>query len=364
MNNRLLIITTSIGFGGLARMTRNVANLYVKKGWDVEIALLLDTIDSFGDLDERVKVISFKDFKASNMSSETKKRLSVFKWIKFIKKTVKEYSPSNILTMTLKIGAMTSLAVRGKNRPRIVMREISDPKSKARSQLSNWILYRCSKRIDGIIFQTNWEQQCYPKKMQKKGKVIPNPVVMKERAVYPKRTAFAAMSALTNFQKSIDVMIKAFALFHEKHPEYTLELYGKGEDEASLKELANSLGVSESVHFLGAHKDVHERIKDAKGFVTTSDFEGLSNSLLEAFLMGVPCISSDWPGVEDVITNEKNGLIVKRGDVEGFAKAFERLADDDDLCRKFSENAVKEWERYDTEKVFGQYCDLIEGIKD
>lgn len=363
MKNRLLIVITSLGFGGLPRIARNVANHYAEKGWDVGFAFLMSGGEDvrYG-LDDKIEIFSYEGFDVRDVKSDWKKRFAAFRWIKFIRKTINEYKPTNILVMTLKMGAMTSLAANMKDRPRIVMREINDPKAKDRSQLMNHLLFRCCGRIDGIIFQTEWERSCYPKKLQKKGRVIPNPVVLKERATYPKRKVFVAMSDLAK-RKCIDVMIEAFRIFNKKHPEFTLEIYGKGVEEASLKSLVKEMHMEEQIIFKGPRNDVHTLIRDAVGFITTSEHEGLSNSLLEAFLMGIPCISSDWPGVEDVITNEENGLIVKRGDVEGFAKAFERLVEDDELCRKFSENAVKEWERYDTEKVFGQYCDLIEGIE-
>lgn len=362
MKNRLLIITTTLTFGGLSRVARNIANYYVGKGWDVAFALLASSPDDvrYG-LSDKIEIISYAGFKQYDIRYGWKKKFAVFRWIKFIRRTIDQYKPTSVLALTLKMGAMTSLAANMKNRPRIVMRETNDPKAKDRSPWMNRWLFKCCGRIDGIIFQTNWEKSCYPKKLQKRGRVIPNPIVLKERAVAPKRKTFVAMSALMK-HKSVDVAIKAFSVFSKNHPDYTFEIYGEGIQEPELSELVKKLQMEEKILFMGSRNDLHSLIKDVKGFITTSEHEGLSNSLLEAFLMGIPCISSDWPGVEDVITNEVNGLIVKRQDVDGFAKAFERLAEDDELCKKFAENAVKEWERYDTEKVFGQYCDLIEGV--
>lgn len=360
-NNRILIVTTSLSFGGLSRMARNIANHYVEKGWEVGFALLMGGNEEVRDeIDDKIRLFTYEGFDFEDVRKGWKKRFTTFSWIKFIRKTIKEYKPTVVLAMALKIGALTSLAANMKDRPRIVMREKNDPKSKGRSRFMDRILYRCCKRVDGIIFQTNWEKSCYPKKFQKKGKVIPNPVILDERAISPKKNTFVAMSALER-HKAVDVVIKAFGMFSKDRHDYQLEIYGKGKGEESLKTLTRELNLEDKVIFKGPRKDVHSLIKDAKGFVTASEHEGLSNSLLEAFLMGIPCISSDWHGVEDVIVDGENGLLVKIGDVAGFANAFRRLAEDPALCEKLSSNAVKEWPRFDAEEVFKQYSFVIEG---
>lgn len=60
-------------------------------------------------------------------------------------------------------------------------------------------------------------------------------------------------------EKGFDVLLKAFALFSEKHSDYTLTVFGEGKLHKDLEELAESLGVSQKVSFPGADKAACEK---------------------------------------------------------------------------------------------------------
>ena len=359
-DKKLMIVTVSLTSGGLERMVANIANRYVSKGWSVFVLTLLDPNESvFVQLDNKVECRHFKDI-AGPDASPIKKALTTKKWIKFIRTNIEDIKPTNILAMTIKIGSMVVIANK-KHNARVVVREISDPKSKVRNQLMNKICFHYCKKADGFIFQTEWEKSCFPKKIQCIGRVIPNPVVLKTKASEVKKDVIVTMGRLWNLQKRHDVLIKSFAEFSKKYPNYTLEIYGEGPDLAFDKKLAKDLEVESKVIFKGACKNVHELIKGAKCFVMTSDFEGLSNALLEAYLMGIPCITSDWPGADEVITDGVDGFIVKREDINGFANVIEKIVTNDDLAAQFVKISQQNLSKYDAEIVFKQYENIIEG---
>lgn len=356
---KLTIITVSLESGGLERIVSNIANIYVSKGWKVDVLTLLNPEGKvFVKLDNRVNHIFFKDIKTHPSSFQ--KLISVPKWIKFIRQHLQETNPDCILAMTIKIGSMTILANKNKS-TRIVVREISDPKSKARNQFMNLICFKICKKADGFIFQTEWEKSCFPKKIQQIGQVIANPVVLTTTASINKRKTIVTMGRLNNFQKRHDVLIKAFSIFAKNHPDYTLEIYGDGPDFEKDQKLIDKLNISEHVFLRHACSDVHEKIRDAECFILTSDYEGLSNALLEAYMMGIPCITSDWPGASEVITNNIDGLIVKRGDISGFAKALSFIVENKETANHFALNAQKNIHKYDAQYIFSQYENIIEG---
>lgn len=82
--------------------------------------------------------------------------------------------------------------------------------------------------------------------------------------------------------------------------------------------------------------NIHSRIINYRCFALTSDFEGMSNALLECYSLGIPCVSSDWPGVEDVVTKDVDGLIYKRQNAEDLALQLTRIADSDELCKNLT----------------------------
>ena len=130
----LMIVTVSLTSGGLERIVANIANRYIDKGWNVTILTLLNPEGKvFVKLNEKVKHVYFKGIPGPDASS-FRKALTTRKWVKFIKEGIKENEPECILAMTIKIGSMVTIANKN-NHARVVVREISDPKSKARNQL-------------------------------------------------------------------------------------------------------------------------------------------------------------------------------------------------------------------------------------
>lgn len=117
-------------------------------------------------------------------------------------------------------------------------------------------------------------------------------------------------------------------------------IYGEGELEEDLSALAGELGLADRVHFEGFREDVYEEMRDAEQFVMSSDFEGLSNALMEAMQMGLACISTDCTGSDELIEDGRDGLIVPVGDAEAMARAMCQLAEDPDLRRQIGRAAA------------------------
>ena len=163
-------------------------------------------------------------------------------------------------------------------------------------------------------------------------------------------------------QKNQAMLIRAFAEFLKDHPGYTLSLYGEGELEAELKELAAGLGVEKSVIFHGNIENIHPEIADAEMFILPSDYEGLSNALLEAMMMGIPCISTACEGSTDVIRTGENGLLVPVGDETALLDAMCRLADDKALRERIGKEGRKTGEGFRKEAVVEKWIEVIEKV--
>ena len=355
----LMIVTGGLGTGGLERISCFVANKFVEKGWKVVILTLLQTKSeekSFQLLDSSVEVILF-DGKKDPLQH---KYSAISSWKKMIKKATNEYKPDSILAMTFKIGSMFCLFA-PKYASRVTIREISDPKSKVRNQIVNKLTAFFCRKAKNVIFQTNWEKSCFGKRIQSKGVVIPNPlsINIEKHSKYNEKRIFTLTRLLMN-QKRQDILIKGFELFSKTHPDYVLEIYGRGEDEEKIKQLINESECSNKINLKAPVSNIHEVILNSRCFAITSDFEGMSNALLECYSLGIPCVSSDWPGVEDIITNGKDGLVYKRQNVEEFAKLLEQVADNNELCETLSKNSIARSNRFNQNDILNRYCEVIE----
>lgn len=128
--------------------------------------------------------------------------------------------------------------------------------------------------------------------------------------------------------KELDTVVRAFAVARAHVPGCRLVLAGDGESRAALERMVNELDVGEAVTFAGWHRDLCSVYRGTDVAVLSSRNEGTPVSLIEAMAAGRPVIATRVGGVPDVVSDGDTGLLVPRGDVDGFAQAMIRLARD------------------------------------
>lgn len=129
-------------------------------------------------------------------------------------------------------------------------------------------------------------------------------------------------------QKRFDRLVHAFALLRS---DAHLLVLGEGPERASLEQLSTSLGLSDRAHFPGHSTDVADALNALDVFVVSSDFEGLSNAMLEAMALGVPVISTPVSGAIDALEALPDGAspgIITDPDAQSLAGAMTRLMSD------------------------------------
>lgn len=105
----------------------------------------------------------------------------------------------------------------------------------------------------------------------------------------------------------------------------TFLIIGDGKLKNDLISLATQMGLRHKVRFLGVRNDIDEIYKILDYLFLTSNWEGLSNVLLEAMANGITVISTDVEGVKEIIRNGENGFIVDVEDVDGFVNIIRQL---------------------------------------
>ena len=220
---------------------------------------------------------------------------------------------------------------------------------------------RIYKRCDAAVFQTNEELEYYTKIKGKKA-VIPNPLNdnLPERFTGERRHEIVNFCRLSK-QKRIPLLIDAFAMLLNDYPDYTLCVYGNGEEKDNILEYIKEKHLDNKVFIEPFVKDIHERIKDAAMFAFTSDFEGLSNSMLEAMAIGLPCVCTDCDGggARMMIEDHVNGLLVPKGDVNAVYKAMKEIIEDKKLAERLSINASKLRDELSVDKIVDKWIEMI-----
>lgn len=134
--------------------------------------------------------------------------------------------------------------------------------------------------------------------------------------------------------KRVDLFVETVKCVQRAIPNVTARIIGDGPLRSQLEELSRTLGVQGNVSFMGWQGSVEVWLRRSRLFVLTSDSEGLSLSLLEAMLCGLPAVVSNVGDLKDVVEDGVNGYLVSERAPEAFAvRIIELLADADHLQR-------------------------------
>lgn len=130
--------------------------------------------------------------------------------------------------------------------------------------------------------------------------------------------------------KGHDVLLRAFAMIANE-PEssaWSVAIAGRGEAEASLRQLAAELGIADRVQLLGLRSDVPDLLAAADLFVLPSRSEGLPLALIEAMGASLPIVSTEVGGIAEVVTRDVEAVLVPPENPAHMAKALTNMIGD------------------------------------
>lgn len=136
-------------------------------------------------------------------------------------------------------------------------------------------------------------------------------------------------------QKRVKDLIWAFELIRVMHQEVVFVIVGDGPERAGLEQFAHNLEIGARVKFLGHRDDVQRLLPALDVFWLASDFEGLSNSIMESMATGLPVVASDIPPNRELVVHGQTGYLAPVGDRVAFAQLAERLLVDKGLAGQF-----------------------------
>lgn len=253
---------------------------------------------------------------------------------------------------------------------RIIISERGDPRQCLSSKTNVAFFKSMFPKADMMVFQSPDAMQWYQDNTAANGKIIFNPV----KPDLPDRYDGTRKKRVVNFcrissQKNLHLLVNSFSLFVKDYPEYELYIYGDAVGngaEGYLEDIEKNIclsGCAQKIHILPAQKNIHTVIRDYAMFVSSSDFEGMSNSMLEAMAIGLPTICTDCPagGARAIIKDHENGILVPVNDVQALAGAMKEVAGNQVLAEKLSVNGTKIKEELAVDKIVAQWMEIIDG---
>lgn len=238
----------------------------------------------------------------------------------------------------------------------------NDPANSFKNGFTEFLCKVAYHRAVKIVFQTPGARDYFEPGIRKKGVVIANPLTRDlPRWVGDECNKTIITACRLMKQKNLPMLIEGFAQFHQKHPEYTLEIYGEGVLRESLENQARQLGLEDSIRFQGFVNNIHEIMRRSGIFALTSDYEGVSNSMLEALAVGIPTVCTDCPpgGAAMYIRDGENGMLIPVGDAKALADRLCCMAENPALCQRMSQEAMKLRDLLAVDSVLKQWEDIL-----
>lgn len=357
----ITFLTASLGSGGAERVVSLLSNSMLEMGHQVEIICLIYD-DVYYQMKPEVKLTMAPRVCPGNLI----KRLF---WLRHY--LLKE-KPDVVIPFTEGVYCFTIAALLGTGIP-IIASERLDP---AVMSLPRKILKRLLlPYADWLVVQTESIKAYFPKSIQKKTSVIYNPVREEvfdnpnmDSLVQSSNAASSVESSKQNRiisvarlypQKNQKMMIEAFAKIADEFPDWQLVIFGEGPLRAELESLVSSFKLDGRVLLPGRTEHVIEELRKSKIFCLSSDYEGMSNSMIEAICVGLPIIMTKVSGTEELITNGENGFVVEVGDVEGLTDSIHILIKNEALRISMGYVSLNESYKFSLNEIKEQWCRLI-----
>ena len=161
-------------------------------------------------------------------------------------------------------------------------------------------------------------------------------------------------------RKNHEVIIRALGRLHNENIYYVI--CGKGPLKEHLSNLAIQLGIADHVVFLGFRKDIPELCNTSDISAFPSKIEGLGLAGIEAMAAGVPLISSNVHGILDYVIDGETGYACDPEDVDGFAKAIDKLANNPHLRLEMKEKCLKAVEPFELNNALRTMWDIYDEV--
>jgi glycosyltransferase involved in cell wall biosynthesis len=165
---------------------------------------------------------------------------------------------------------------------------------------------------------------------------IPEVAVQRDR---PNGVVVIGTAARLEPVKGLEFLLRAFARIRQNNPDTLLEIAGDGSQRDALESQARNLGIADSVRFLGWVSDVQSVMRRWHIFALASVEEGFGLAVLEAMALGLPVLATAVGGIPEIVTDDKDGLLIDPRNVDHLANGLERLINSPELCARLGQNA-------------------------
>ena len=237
------------------------------------------------------------------------------------------------------------------------------PKNRIIARLADFIeTYFVLRKFDMVVLLSELEKKLYWSG-DKNICVIPNPQTFQSDIVAELKNKKLISIGRLDQQKTYGALLRIFSVVNRHFPDWKLEIYGDGPEQAKLGRMIEDFGLVGVVELKGNTAHIREALLEASCFVLSSHWEGMPLVIIEAMTCGLPIVSYDCPsGPGDLIEDGVNGYLIPVGDEAAFASRIMELIQDKDLRMKLGTEARMRSDYYSQDRIMMLWQQLFEDL--
>ena len=377
---RVLFILPSLSIGGLERVQVTIANKLAQSGYDVTI-IILYPIDTLKDeLDERVHFVYKppKKHLGNRLPYIRHKFFDCGMWeTRTSAKRLYDYYIGNE-KYDVEIAFFRGLPIKivsgsTNNKAKHIAWVHSDP-SKARGYFANFKSLseaaEAYKTFDRVVCVSKQSAEGFKRTFGDIGNigVIYNMLSvadikrkalnLPEIRIRKAKFHIVLVGHLLDKTKGQSRLINSVCKLKNEGADISLALIGSGNDENLIKETISENHAEDYITVSDGGRNPYPYIKEADLLVCASYFEGYNLTVAEALILGIPVLSTDCTGPNEILDHGKFGMIVENSE-EGLYNGLKQFAKNTDLLKEYKEKALQRQDFFDEEKIMKQITDLF-----
>ena len=162
--------------------------------------------------------------------------------------------------------------------------------------------------------------------------------------------------------KGMDQLLEAFGPLASSYPDWTVELYGSGQDEALLRSIIRRYGMEHQVLMNAPVKNIGAKLAKASIYAFPSRSDGFGLVITEAMECGLPTVAMDCPCGPCEIVTPQTGIVVPDKDIVAFREALKKLMDDESLRQRMGKAAQAEVTRFYPDTIMPKWLKLLQDL--
>ncbi len=390
----LCVLINSLTLGGAEKIALTLCEEYRKKGINV-IFVCLEKND-FYDINN--KKIYYLSDQTGAKESTPKKLLYLFIFALRLKELVKRENISIVQSHLYRANYVNVLAklLGSGHKAQIVNHGIVSRYEKERltGKVNLFLIKRLYRRADQVILNSKGMMSDLKRisRFRNDLSVINNPFdvneiarlseeVFKEDefAFHKEKKYLIAVGRLEKVKRITDI-VKAFGMLKEKSCEAELVILGDGSEKNNILDLIDRLQLKDSVHLLGRVSNPFKYVSKADILISASEYEGFSNVIVEALILGTAVISTDCEsGPREILSPKSDvsiklkpgevefsefGVLVPVGDHEIMALAVADLLSDNSRRKEYGEKGSKRASAFDKALITDTYMSKLRSLEE